>query len=224
MPGTDTGHLTQTTMGLARKLLCVPTADGVDGNGLLQLLTGPVHLIGDVLLHGGKVLLQLLLALLILPFLAVFGESLLLGLVPELLVEPTLALVTDVLGEDGLEGTQAAGSVDVAHNSNNNHGRCLHNGHAGSVDLADDVGHAGLVAQEGSQVHGLAGVILGEALGLTAVTTAPLAGQEAQGSVARSRKLTVGLWKEDTVSWTMLMQSKIRLFFEELMQFFVNYS
>uniref|UniRef100_A0A3B4XW83 Uncharacterized protein n=1 Tax=Seriola lalandi dorsalis TaxID=1841481 RepID=A0A3B4XW83_SERLL len=227
MPGTDTGHLTQTTMGLARKLLCVPTADGVDRNGLLQLLTGPVHLIGDVLLHGGKVLLQLLLALLILPFLAVFGESLLLGLVPEhmqrVLVEPTLALVTDVLGEDGLEGTQAAGSVDVAHNSNNNHGRCLHNGHAGSIDLADDVCHAGLVAQEGSQVHGLAGVILGEALGLTAVTTAPLAGQEAQGSVARSRKLTVGLWREDTVSWSMLMQSK-KLFFVELIQVYVNYS
>uniref|UniRef100_A0A3B4ZY72 Uncharacterized protein n=1 Tax=Stegastes partitus TaxID=144197 RepID=A0A3B4ZY72_9TELE len=269
MPSTNTGHLTQTTMGLAGKFLCVPTAgdtyetthvvrvktDLIQSTSflektcrfnLLQLLTSPVHLIsngaavqlhlhqmslllpqrqctnlcvGDdaddltVLLHGSEVLLQLLLALVILPFLAVLGKGLLLGLVPEILVEATLALVTDVLGEDGSQGPQATWGVDVTHNPDHDHGRSLHNGHSlnhfllvhlsRSVDLTDDVCHACLIAQEGSQVYGLAGVILGEALGLTAMTPASLAGQEAQRSVARSRKLTVGLWREQTVSWAM---------------------
>uniref|UniRef100_A0A3Q0RU75 Uncharacterized protein n=1 Tax=Amphilophus citrinellus TaxID=61819 RepID=A0A3Q0RU75_AMPCI len=240
MPGTNTGHLTQTTMSFARKLLCVPTAgDTCEMRHLVRLLTGPVHLIRDgasiqlhlhevslllpqgqkqtnlcvandtddlaVFFHGSKVFLQLLLALLILPFLAVFGESLLLGLVPE----TTLTLVTHVLSEDSLEGPQTTGGVDVTNNADHNHGRRLHNGHclnhfllvhlSRSVHLTDDVSHAGLIAQEGSKMDGLAGVILGEALDLTAVTTAPLAGQEAQGSVSRSRKLTVGLRRKNKI-------------------------
>ncbi|KAJ0000981.1 hypothetical protein NQD34_006001, partial [Periophthalmus magnuspinnatus] len=249
MPGSDTGHFTQTTVSLTGQLLCVPTAiltlvsvslgdsndidhlvlhkHVVDGNGLLQLLSGPVHFVCDgtsiqlhlhqvsllllqrkqahlqhghgvyikrqthlcvgqdaddlaVLLHCGKVFLQLLLAVLILPFLAVLCKGLLLGLVPHspVLVEAALALITDVLREDGLEGAQASGGVHVAHDSHNNHGRCLHNCHS-LYNLL-------FVHLCNGQVHGFAGVIFGEALGLSAMAFASLTGQEAQGSVTGS--------------------------------------
>lgn len=52
-----------------------------------------------------------------------------LGADSPVLVEPTLALVTDVLGEDGFEGTQATGGVDVTHDSDHNHRRGLDDGH-----------------------------------------------------------------------------------------------
>uniref|UniRef100_A0A8C5HV70 Uncharacterized protein n=1 Tax=Gouania willdenowi TaxID=441366 RepID=A0A8C5HV70_GOUWI len=224
MPGTDTGHLTQTTMGLTWKLLCVPTAgDTYETRNTIRRavsqqppLSPPINMSLDgatvqlhlhevglllpdwqqahlddaddlaVFLHGSEVLLQLLLPLLILPFLAVLGERLLLGLVPAgasgtekvVLVEAALALVADVLREDGLKGTKATGRVHISNDSNHDHGR--------SVDLPDDVSHAGLVAQEGGQMDRFGRVIFGETLGLTAVTTASLAGQEAQRPVSGS--------------------------------------
>lgn len=52
--------------------------------------------------------------------LGVLGEGLLLGLVP-VLVEAAADLVAEMLGPDGGEGTQAAGSLDVANETNNDH-------------------------------------------------------------------------------------------------------
>uniref|UniRef100_A0A673HBF9 Uncharacterized protein n=1 Tax=Sinocyclocheilus rhinocerous TaxID=307959 RepID=A0A673HBF9_9TELE len=240
MPGSNTGHLTQTTMGLTGQLFCVHpptlvsvtlgntdnvnhlilTKDVNDGNGLLKLLSGPVNLISNgasvqlnlhqvgLLLSVGQqahlqkagwlvklhlkenaiFFLQLLLALFILPPLAVLGKGLLLGLVPE--HEATLALITNVLSKDGLERAQATRGHDISNNTHYNHGRSLHNGHSRSVDLTDNVGHASLVAKERGQVNRLAGIIFRETLHLATMAFAPLAGQEAQRAMARTGRFT----------------------------------
>jgi hypothetical protein len=78
--------------------------DTDDGAVLLDAL----ELAGD----GGTVVLGVLLG--------VLGEGLLLALVP-VLVEAALDLVAQMLGPDGGEGSEAAGSLDVAHKTNNDH-------------------------------------------------------------------------------------------------------
>ncbi len=64
------------------------------------------------------------------------------------------------------------------------------------------MGHAGLVGEEGGQVDGLLGVVLGEGLCLSAVALGALLRVEAHGAMARRGKLAVRLKKlgEDIVS------------------------
>ena len=123
------------------------------------------------------------------------------------LVESPLSLLADMLGPDGLQGSQAAGGLDVADNTNSDHWRGLDDGTAfddlllvrlgaGPVDLPDNVGHAGLVAHEAGQVDGLGGVILRECLWLSLMTLGTFLGEESLRSVAGGLKLSVRLKKE----------------------------
>merc|ERR1712079_794340 len=116
MPGSNTGDLPQTLVGLllpAPQNLHLGVDDDADG--------------GAVLLHLRKILLDLLLSKVISPLGAGLGEGLLLGLGP-VLVEPPLGLLADVLGPDGLEGAHAAGGLDVADHSDADHGGSLEDG------------------------------------------------------------------------------------------------
>jgi len=133
---------------------------------------------GAVLLDALEVTLDALLAVSVL--LGVLGEGLLLGLVP-VLVEATLDLGGEVLSPDGGEGAKTAGGLDVADDANSDDGGGLDDGNglndlllvhpgAGTLEVTDHVGHAGLVAEEGGQVAGLGGVIPGEGLNLTTGT------------------------------------------------------
>merc|ERR1719362_2648422 len=156
---------------------------------------------GAVLLHLVEILLDLLFAQIISPLGARLGEGLLLGLRP-VLVEPPLALLADVLSPDSLQGPHAARSLDVADDADSDHGRSLDDGDcfnhlllvvlgAGTVHLAHDVGHASLVSHEAGQMNLLAGIVLGEGLGLAAVALGPLLGEESLGPMTGSFEFPV---------------------------------
>merc|ERR1719512_11076 len=207
-----------------------------DGHLLLKVLTGKVDLVGngasvkldlhDVSLllpaaeklhlgvdddpDGGAVLLDLLLAQVISPLGARLGESLLLRLGP-VLVEPPLALLSNVLSPDSLESPHAARSLNVSNNADGDHGRGLDDGDGfdnlllvvlgpGTVHLANNVGHASLVSHEASQVDCLASIILGEGLWLTTMALGPLLWEESLGPVTGSFKLSVRHFGRPTTS------------------------
>ncbi|RUP51504.1 hypothetical protein BC936DRAFT_147775 [Jimgerdemannia flammicorona] len=216
--------------------------DGVDVDRLLEVLTGPLDLhdvgffLADLELanlgvgqdaYNGAVLLDALeLAVDLLGtlgvLLGVFGEGLLFGAVP-VLVEATLKLLRQVLGPDGGEGAEAAGSLDVADDTDDDKRGGLDDGN-GLDDLllvhlysprnnlnfmsnrflqltpttfqfADNVSHTGLVAQEGSQVDGPGLVVLREGLDLSAVAGSALPRQETQRTVAGRLELTMRLYE-----------------------------
>merc|ERR1719430_1237780 len=165
---------------------------------------------GAILLHLVEILFNLLLAKIISPLRARLGESLLLRLGP-VLVEPPLAFLTNVLSPDSLEGPHAARSLNVANNADSDHGRSLNDGDGlddfllvvlgtRTVHLTHNVGHAGLVAHEASQVDGLARIILGEGLWLATVALGPLLREESLGPMTGSFKLSVRHWATNHVS------------------------
>uniref|UniRef100_A0A3Q1GRK7 Uncharacterized protein n=1 Tax=Acanthochromis polyacanthus TaxID=80966 RepID=A0A3Q1GRK7_9TELE len=172
------------------------------GNSLLQMLFRPVHLIRDgasiqlhlhdvVFLHLMKILVQLLLSRLILPLLAVLAEGFLFALSP-VSVKSALALVTEMLGEDGFQGTQTADGFNISHNPHHDDRWSLNDGNslnllplhteAGTVNLPQGVGHPGLVSQEGGEVDGVAGVVFGPRSDPPTVLLAALVG--APGAVS----------------------------------------
>merc|ERR1719400_613081 len=156
---------------------------------------------GAVLLHLVEVLLDLLLAEVISPLGARLGESLLLGLGP-VLVDPPLALLSNVLSPDSLESPHAARSLDVADNADSNHGRSLNDGDcfnhlllvvlgAGTIHLTHNVGHTRLVSHEAGQMNLLAGIVLGEGLWLATMALGPLLWEESLGPMTGSFEFSV---------------------------------
>lgn len=124
--------------------------------------------------HGGAVLLdsvQLDLNFLgvLSGFSLVVAESFSLGADP-VLVEPSEGALVEVVSPDGGKSSEASGGLDVSDQTDDLEGRGLDDGDGfnllllvelglSSVDISEDVGHAGLEASEGSEVRSLGPVV-----------------------------------------------------------------
>jgi len=178
----------------------------LDDVSLLLLEWQELHLSVSDESHNLAVLLDLvdsgLLAGFVLgPLLLVLGESELLGLAP-VLVESSLGFVTDVLGPDGLEGSEASWGLDVSDNTDADHWWGIDDGDwlddlllvelmALSSDFSHNVGHTGLVTDESGQVDGLALVVLGVGLESAQVSSASLSWEESLATVSWCLKFSM---------------------------------
>lgn len=133
----------------------------------------------------------------------VMGEGLLLGVAP-VPVEAAEDLSVELTSPDSLEGAQATGSLDVTDDTDDLHGGALND--SGGVDdiplddllgtlttllVLNDVGHAGLVAHKGGQVHRLGRVVLGEVSYTATVVLASALGDKSK--VARAGRLILAV-------------------------------
>jgi hypothetical protein len=156
-----------------------------------------------VLLDALKVALDGALGLVVLlEAVSVLGEGLLLGVHP-VLVEATLDVVVELGSPDGRESAHAAGSLNVSDHTDDLHGRALNNGASvddvlldhllafATLEVLDDVSHAGLVAHKGGKVDGLGLVVLGEVTYAATVVTRAALGKVGKGSLARVFKFTM---------------------------------
>lgn len=135
------------------------------------------------------------------PLLLVLSERQFLGFAP-VLVESSLGLVGNVLGPDGLEGSEASWGLDVTNDTDTDHWWAIDDGDrlddflfvelvALSSDFSDDVGHTGFVTDESGQVGGLGFVILGVGLESAEMSSGSLSWEESFGTVSRRLKFSV---------------------------------
>jgi len=118
------------------------------------------------------------------------------------LVESSATVLAQMLGKNGLEGAETLGSLNVANHADHHHWRSLQDGDsldglllvqlgAQLVHVTHDVGHAGLVRDERSQVHRLGGIVLGKGLALSAVTARALFRQKSERTMSRMFEFTM---------------------------------
>lgn len=132
----------------------------------------------------------------------VLAESLLLGVGP-VSVEAALHISVKVLSPDGVELADATWGFDVTDETDNLDGWALDNG-GGKDDVLlddlltvtalvvlDDVGHTGLVTNEGSQVASLGSIVSGEVLAAASVVRRASFRHEAKMAVSWVLELSV---------------------------------